>query len=144
MSNTNKLANYITIEDSMAYLKIPVNEQACDVTVVAITMVFDLDDTEQEVEPELAVLWESDTILEDSSDSYDIIYKRFYGNEAGEFGPRLRELLVNAGFSESAAKDVAGSEMGMQDYGRASYDAPAVYIQALTELTREIRMMLED
>lgn len=142
MSNTHKLADLITIEDTMAYLRIPVNEQALGVTVVAITMAMDLSDPEQE--PELAVNWESSEVLEDSEEANDIIYNQFYGPNAGEFGPRLRELLIAAGFSADAAYDVSGSESGMQMYGRASYDAPAVYIQALTELTREVRMMLED
>ena len=40
-----------------------------------------------------------------------------------EFTEQLRELLAEAGFSEAAIEDVCTSEWGMQDVGRASYDA---------------------
>jgi hypothetical protein len=40
-----------------------------------------------------------------------------------EFDAPLCELLEEAGFSEDAVADVCGSEWGMQDVGRASYDA---------------------
>ena len=39
------------------------------------------------------------------------------------FDDTLRTILLDAGFSKSAVEDVCGSEWGMQDVGRASYDA---------------------
>jgi hypothetical protein len=41
----------------------------------------------------------------------------------GEFTETLQQLLVQNGFSAAAAADVCTSEWGMQDVGRASYDA---------------------
>ena len=40
-----------------------------------------------------------------------------------EFDEQLCALLEEAGFSDDAIADVCGSEWGMQDVGRASYDA---------------------
>lgn len=51
------------------------------------------------------------------------------GNVMGEFywqrgfNTRLHAILTEAGFSATAVADVSGSEWGMQDEGRASYDA---------------------
>lgn len=142
MNTKRKLADLLTIENSMAYLHIPVNEQAFGVNVISINMAFDLDNSEEE--SELSVTWESDEVVDGSEEANDIMLNRFYGPDAGEFGPRLRELLVEAGFSTYAAQEVSGSESGMQSYGHASYDATAVYTEALFELTREVRLMLED
>jgi hypothetical protein len=41
----------------------------------------------------------------------------------GEFTSTLQQLLLENGFSTAAAQDVCTSEWGMQDVGRASYDA---------------------
>ena len=43
-----------------------------------------------------------------------------------EFDATLKQLLVEAGFSAAAAEEVCTSEWGMQDVGRASYDACAI------------------
>lgn len=40
-----------------------------------------------------------------------------------DYDDDLHEILQASGFSAKAANDVTGSEMGMQDDGRASYDA---------------------
>ena len=40
-----------------------------------------------------------------------------------EFTEQLKELLAEVGFSDDAIEDVCTSEWGMQDVGRASYDA---------------------
>jgi hypothetical protein len=45
----------------------------------------------------------------------------FYWEHA--FDDTLHALLIEAGFSADAVMDVYGSEWGMQDVGRASYDA---------------------
>lgn len=42
------------------------------------------------------------------------------------FNDELRDILREHGFSDAAAQDVYGSEWGMQDVGRASYDAHTV------------------
>lgn len=48
----------------------------------------------------------------------------FYWDRA--FTKRLREILVAQGFSKKAASEVSGSEWGMQEEGRASYDAYSI------------------
>jgi len=42
------------------------------------------------------------------------------------FDDTLHTILLDAGFSKSAVEDVYTSEWGMQDVGRASYDAFAI------------------
>jgi len=49
---------------------------------------------------------------------------QFYWESA--FDEQLQQLLKQNGFSAAAAEDVCTSEWGMQDVGRASYDAFAV------------------
>ena len=41
----------------------------------------------------------------------------------GEFTETLQSILKENGFSEKSCTDVGTSEWGMQDVGRASYDA---------------------
>jgi hypothetical protein len=50
----------------------------------------------------------------------EVLYALYYGKE---FNEHLQNILRCAGFSDAAAADVCGSEQGMQDIGRASYDA---------------------
>ena len=48
----------------------------------------------------------------------------FYWEHA--FDDELHSILQQHGFSKAAAEEVSGSEWGMQDVGRASYDAYSV------------------
>lgn len=48
----------------------------------------------------------------------------FYSD--GAYDDELKERLMDAGFSQEAASDVGGSESGMQEEGRASYDANSI------------------
>jgi hypothetical protein len=56
-----------------------------------------------------------------STDDVTVVMGKFYWEHA--FDAQLRAELVKAGFSAEAVADVSGSEWGMQDEGRASYDA---------------------
>ena len=56
-----------------------------------------------------------------SNDDVTKVMGAFYWEHA--FDAQLRALLADCGFSATAADDVSGSEWGMQDEGRASYDA---------------------
>lgn len=49
----------------------------------------------------------------------------------GEFTETLQSILKTHGFSEDAVTDVCTSEWGMQDVGRASYDAFAIATEIL-------------
>ena len=54
-----------------------------------------------------------------SDDEVTVAMGHFYWD--GAFTERLREIIANAGFA--SASDITTSEWGMQDEGRASYDA---------------------
>lgn len=59
-----------------------------------------------------------------SDDEVTKVMNEFYWAHA--FDEQLRGILLDAGFSAEAAQNVYGSEWGMQDEGRASYDAYAI------------------
>jgi hypothetical protein len=110
-------------------LNITLNEQVAGVAVTSITMFIGATDGEGD----LAVNWECGNLantggsdmgclmMRGSNDEVGAVMEQFYSEQC--FDERLRELLVAAGFSAAAAADVTGSEWGMQDEGRASYDA---------------------
>jgi hypothetical protein len=64
--------------------------------------------------------------------------QQFYWEHA--FDATLVNILLAAGFSAEAAEDVCGSEWGMQDVGRASYDANAI----AEEMLNAHNLVLED
>jgi hypothetical protein len=64
--------------------------------------------------------------------------QQFYWEHA--FDATLTNILLAAGFSTEAAEDVCGSEWGMQDVGRASYDANAI----AEEMLNAHNLVLED
>ena len=82
---------------------------------------------------DLAVLWEAvddsnyadntTLLMRDANDKNDntATMGAFYWENA--FDETLTDLLLQNGFSESAANDVCTSEWGMQEVGYASYDA---------------------
>ena len=55
------------------------------------------------------------------NDTVGSVMGEFYWD--GGYTERLRELLTAAGIPESVAASIGTSEWGMQDEGRASYDA---------------------
>ena len=59
-----------------------------------------------------------------SDDDVTKVMGEFYWQHA--FDAELASILVEAGFSAEAAADVSTSEWGMQDEGRASYDAYSI------------------
>jgi len=85
---------------------------------------------------DLAVNWEaeddssyvhnSSMLMRDTGDSNNntVTMGQFYWDSA--FTATLHTLLQQHGFSSAAAEDVCTSEWGMQDVGRASYDACAI------------------
>jgi hypothetical protein len=85
---------------------------------------------------DLAVNWEaeddssyvhnSSMLMRDTGDSNNntVTMGEFYWESA--FTATLHTLLQQHGFSKAAAEDVCTSEWGMQDVGRASYDACAI------------------
>lgn len=59
-----------------------------------------------------------------SDDDVTKVMGEFYWQHA--FDAELADILLQAGFSAEAVADVTTSEWGMQDEGRASYDAYAI------------------
>jgi hypothetical protein len=56
-----------------------------------------------------------------SDDNVTQTMQQFYWEDA--FATELKNILSDAGFSKASVEDVCTSEWGMQDEGRASYDA---------------------
>jgi hypothetical protein len=95
---------------------------------------------------ELTVNWEAEVddsythntpmLMRDpgSEDGNTATMGQFYWERA--FNAQLKAILIEAGVSEEAADGVTGSEWGMQDVGRASYDA--------CELAEELKEQFED
>ena len=117
---------------------IDVNEVHCGVLVESIEMFVstECEDGEYWGDGDLAVCWSMEGLVNDetartagnlllrnmhSDDDVTRVMGEFYWEHG--FDERLRELLVAHGFSAEAAESVYGSEWGMQDEGRASYDA---------------------
>jgi hypothetical protein len=72
-------------------------------------------------------------LMRGADDEVGAVMQRFYSEQ--QFDERLAQILVAAGFSEDAANAVCGSEWGMQDEGRASYDA--------NEIAEEVRAAMQ-
>ena len=136
--NTTKIKNVTTFNsaDNSVQLEINLADKNYTVnghTVESITMYADAD-----CYGDLAVNWayedadnngyvESTMLLMRNNSSDDNVtetMQEFYWEHA--FDDTLVQLLQAAGFSREAAADVCGSEWGMQDEGRASYDANAI------------------
>ena len=90
---------------------------------------------------DLAVNWEEEDdsnyvhntalLMRDVSDSNNntVTMGEFYCEHA--FNDTLHSILLENGFSTAAVEDVCTSEWGMQDVGRASYDAFALATEIL-------------
>lgn len=72
-----------------------------------------------------------------SDDEVTAVMGQFYWEHA--FDDELRSILVEAGFSAEAADSVHTSEWGMQDEGRASYDA----YEIANEVRRAVGIIVE-
>ena len=124
---TNLDGNSVQLHIDLAAHNLQVNGR----TVQSITMYADAD-----CSGDLAVNWEeeddndyvhnSSMLMRDIDDSNNNTETmgEFYWESA--FDEQLQQLLKQNGFSAAAAEDVCTSEWGMQDVGRASYDAFAV------------------
>jgi len=130
------IKNVTTLNDNSVQLEIDLTNANYSVNghvVESITMYADTDCI-----GDLAVNWkyeesdnagyEESTVLimrnNNSDDNVTETMQQFYWEHC--FDETLVQILVDAGFSKAAAADVGGSEWGMQDEGRASYDANAI------------------
>ena len=141
MQNTKQ---YITETEDGYNLCINVNEQCGNYTVESIDMFVAKDD--EDCSGDLAVSYDISTLQNDetaqtmgtlllrnlhSDDEVTTAMGHFYWD--GAFTQRLNEILAECGFSANTAHT---SEWGMQDEGRASYDA--------YELADEIRNIMQN
>lgn len=132
--------NFVRSEDGINF-SIAVNEIHCGVLVESIDMFVGIEDDGDGYfgDGDLAVCWNMEGLTNDESaqtmgslllrnlhsdDDVTRVMGEFYWENG--FTERLRELLVAHGFSAEAASNVFTSEWGMQDEGRASYDANAI------------------
>lgn len=128
--------------DDGCIIYIPVNEVHFGVLVESITMYIG-NGEEGSYDGDLAVNWSTEGLTNNenadtmgslllrnfhSDDDVTRVMGEFYWNHA--FDARLREILLAHGFSVAAVNDVCGSEWGMQDEGRASYDASLIAEEA--------------
>ena len=135
---------YITETEDGYNLCINVNEQCGNYTVESIDMFVAKDD--EDCSGDLAVSYDISTLQNDetaqtmgtlllrnihSDDEVTVAMGHFYWD--GAFTARLNEILAECGFSANTAHT---SEWGMQDEGRASYDA--------YELADEIRNIMQN
>jgi hypothetical protein len=135
---------YITETEDGYNLCINVNEQCGNYTVESIDMFVAKDD--EDCSGDLAVSYDISNLQNDetaqtmgmlllrnmhSDDEVTTAMGHFYWD--GAFTQRLREIIANAGFA--SASDITTSEWGMQDEGRASYDA--------YDLADEIRSIMQ-
>jgi hypothetical protein len=124
--HTTKCDNSVQLEIDLTAKNYSVNGHA----VESVTMYVDT-----ECLGDLAVNWAYDdsdnadyvdntTLLMRNTNSDDNVTEtmgKFYWD--GEFTETLKQILTDNGFSASSVADVCTSEWGMQDEGRASYDA---------------------
>jgi len=127
VTNFNADENSVQLDIDLANKNYVVNGRK----VQSITMYTDTD-----CMGDLAVNWEeeddsdyvhnSSMIMRDTSDSNNNTETmgQFYWEHC--FDTQLVQILSDAGFSREATADVCGSEWGMQDVGRASYDANCI------------------
>lgn len=117
--------------------EIPVNQQFEGVKILSISQYVPLDPNDSC--GDLAVNWSTDGLSNDpsaatmgslllrnihSKDDVTPIMGKFYWEHGWD--QRLKAILTQHGFSADAANQVGGSEWGMQDPGRASYDADEI------------------
>lgn len=131
--NSQKIKNFVSKIDEGYVLNIPLeNEKYDGVVVTSITMFVPA--SKDDYYRDLAVNWSTSSLSNNNANLSGLLMRdfkntdevtkvmSFFYRENG-FTERLRELLVATGFSKKAVKSVGTSEWGMQDEGRASYDA---------------------
>ena len=133
-NNTTKIKTVTNLDANSVQLHIDLENENYTVNgrkVQSITMYADTDCI-----GDLAVNWEEEDdsnyvhntsmLMRDNSDSNNNTETmgEFYWERA--FNTQLQAILLEAGFSTQAVADVSTSEWGMQDVGRASYDANCI------------------
>jgi hypothetical protein len=120
--------NITRMDDGFEFsIAVPKGEQFAGVAITAIDL-FVFANTDDGC-GDLAVAWDVEGLKDKLrrlhvrgwDDAFGRVMGEFYWD--GGYTDRLCELLIAAGVPESVAANVGTSEWGMQDEGRASYDA---------------------
>ena len=142
-ANNTLIKNVTTAGESEVELYIDLAQHNLRVNgrkVESVSMCITLDEDEHYV-GDLAVNWQEENdsdykhntalLMRDISDTNNntATMGEFYWEHA--FDDTLHSILQQHGFSKAAAEDVGGSEWGMQDVGRASYDAYDIAVEML-------------
>ena len=138
-ANNTKIKNVTMLEGYSVQLEIDLANKNYTVNgrkVQSVTLYTDADCV-----GDLAVNWEeeddsnyvhnSSMLMRDNADtnSNTQTMQEFYWEDA--FADTLNNILLENGFSKQAVADVSTSEWGMQDAGRASYDAYEISAEML-------------
>lgn len=142
--NADKIKQHVTANsDGSVELEIDLADKditVAGVKVLSVGMYIDMhEDEDERCDGDMYVNWDMEGLANDetartagmlllrnvhSEDDVTRVMGEFYWEHA--FDDKLREILVDCGFSTEAAADVGTSEWGMQDEGRASYDAYSI------------------
>lgn len=129
------IAQYVTRSEDGWLLEIPLeNEHFKGARIEKISMFISADE-DNDICGDLAVQWDTaDMDNNEQRDGFGLLMRNpmsgdtvtklmsaFYND--GAYTARLRKHLMAVGFSKAAVADIWGSEWGMQEEGRASYDA---------------------
>lgn len=140
MFDANKIKQHVEAYEDGFGFRIDVSERGLMVAGAKVKSIgMFVVANEYESDGDLCVEWDSDGLSNNadaetmgtllmrnlhSNDDVTRVMNEFYWNDA--FTSKLQEILKECGFSDEAVESVSGSEWGMQDEERASYDAFAV------------------
>ena len=142
LQNNTKIKNVTNLDGNSVQLYIDLADKNYSVNGHAVESVTMYTDTD--CMGDLAVNWEyaetdnagyvDSTMLlmrnNNATDNVTETMQEFYWENC--FATELEAILLEAGFSTEAVADVFTSEWGMQDEGRASYDANCIAEEMLT------------
>jgi len=145
MFNAQKIAQFCEVEKDGISFSVDVSDRGLTVAgvkVLEVGMYASTDNDADEGEEasycdgDMYVAWDMEGLQNDetaqttgvlllrnihSEDDVTAVMGQFYWEHA--FDEQLRDILIDCGFSAETAGNVHTSEWGMQDEGRASYDA---------------------
>ena len=143
------MQNVLTkIADNEAQLFIDLDGKGYTVNnakVESIAMIVTVEENGEVYAGDLAVNWEAVDDSNYNDGNSTLLMRNIHDENAntqtmsafywdGEFTETLQSILKTHGFSEDAVTDVCTSEWGMQDVGRASYDAYTLAEEILQHL----------
>ena len=136
MFNAQKIAQFCKVDADYIHFSVDISNKGLTVAgakVLAVGMVASTVDENGYSDSDMYVTWSLEGLQNTGGGDMGMLLMRGDDDEVGNvmgafywghaFDTQLTEILEDCGFSVSAIGDVCGSEWGMQDEGRASYDA---------------------